>query len=257
METIGDSVPPCVYTIDDSVPPATLVEPSPVGGQVIDDDGLLDLLNDPMDEPPVGVANLDDGHSSSVATTELDVSSDESVDGADAHYQTTTLDDIGPGFVRMHRDWWLGISGVVDLRRFGPGRDATSAKVQTYCAYTIGRLVGASIGYGNAVYKVGTAHDLFDKFNSYVLHDPKPFRHMFLLHRTGTREGAGFLAASLIKRNWCIPRFVNKERRDMGGEDGETSGCFVYVIAGCSCPPSVSRLYAPRESGLSTRERSR
>ena len=245
MDTIGESVPPCVYTIDDSVPAGTFVEQSPVGGAVIDDDGLLHLLNDPVDEPPLGVSDLDDDHASSVATTELDISDAEPGDGADVHYGTTTLDDIDPRFVRMHRDWWLGISGVVDLRPFGPGEDATSAKVHTYCSYTIGRLVGTALGYGNAVFKVGTAHDVFEKFNSYVQQDPKPFSHMFLLHRTCTREGAGFLAASLIKQNWTIPRFVNKERRDKGGEGGDASGCFVYVIAGAIERPSSSRQWQP------------
>ena len=77
MDTIGESVPPCVYTIDDSVPAGTFVEQSPVGGAVIDDDGLLHLLNDPVDEPPLGVSDLDDDHVSSVATAELDISDAE------------------------------------------------------------------------------------------------------------------------------------------------------------------------------------
>ena len=85
MDTIGESLPPCVYTIDDSVPAGTFVEPSPVGEAVIDDDGLLQLLNDPVDEPPLGVSNRDDDHGSSVATTELDISEDEPGDGADVH----------------------------------------------------------------------------------------------------------------------------------------------------------------------------
>ena len=240
MDTICESVPPCVYTIDDSVSGGIVVEQSPVGGGDIDDDGLLHLLNVPVDEPPLGVSDFDDDHASSVATTELDISDAEPGGGADVHDGATTPDDIDRRFVRMHRDWWLGISGVVDLRPFGPGENATSAKVHTYCSYTIGRLVGTALGYGNAVFKVGTAHYVFEKFNSYVQQDPKPFSHMFLLHRTCTKEGAGFLAASLIKQNWTIPRFVNKERRDMGGEGGGASGCSVYVIAGAVERPNSS-----------------
>ena len=225
MDTICESVPPCVYTIDDSLSGGIVVEQSPVGGGDIDDDGLLHLLNVPVDEPPLGVSDFDDDHASSVATTELDTSGDESGD-----HETAPPGD--PRFVSMHRDWWRGTNGVVDLRPFGPGVAATSGRVHRYCETTIGRLLGAGKAHGDVVFKVGTAHDVFEKFNSYVQQDPKPFSHMFLLHRTCTKEGAGFLAASLIKQNWTIPRFVNKERRDMGGEGGGASGCSVYVIAG-------------------------
>ena len=244
METIGESVPPCVHTIDESVPAGTLVELSPVEA-VIDDDSLLQLLNDLVDEPPLVAFDLFDDHGSSVATTELDMSDDEPGDGggvrASSPDQQRTLGEVDPRFVRMHRDWWLGISGVVDLRPSGPGDDATSCQVNTYCSYTIGRLVGTALGYGNAVFKVGTTHDVFENFNPYISQDPKPFSHMFLLHRTCTKEGAGFLEASLIKRNWRIPRFVNKERDDNGGDGGDTSGRFVYVIAGAIERPSSSR----------------
>ena len=84
MDTICESVPPCVYTIDDSLSGGIVVEQSPVGGGDIDDDGLLHLLNVPVDEPPLGVSDSDDEHASSVATTELDISDAEPGGGAGA-----------------------------------------------------------------------------------------------------------------------------------------------------------------------------
>ena len=245
METIDDSVPPCVHTIDESVPAGTLVELSPVVEAVIDDDTLLQLLNDPMDEPPLVASDAVDDYEPSMASTVLDMSDDEPSDVACVRASSPdhqeAFGEVIPRFVHRHRDWWLGITGVVDLRSFGPGDDATSGQVSTYCSYTIGRLVGTAAGYGNAVFKVGTAHDVFEKYNSYIAQNTKPFTHMFLLHRTCTKEGAGMLEALLIQKNWFIPHFVNKERNDKGGEGGATSGRFVYVIAGVIKRPSFTR----------------
>lgn len=199
-----------------------------------DSDDLLQLLQEPVvvDEPPVVARDRVDEAAPSVASTEP-CSTDSDVE-SDVDVEATPNDDHDPRFQRMNRQWWNGTQGVIDVRPWGPGADATSGKVFDYCSYTIGRLVGSAGGPGTITYKVGVAKDVFRRFDDYVTRDDKPFSHMFVLHRTSTREGAHYLESGLINRNWCIPHFVNKERRDRGGTgnaDGCVSGCFVYVIA--------------------------
>ena len=226
MDTIGESVG--VEAVAD-----TLIEVSPVeetAGQPLHDltdpDDLLQLLQQPVvvDEPPVVAHDRVDEATPSVASTELC--------STDSEVESDVADD--PRFQRMNRNWWNGAQGVIDVRPWGPGADATSGKVFQYCSYTIGRLVGSAGGPGTITYKVGVANDVFRRFDDYVARGDKPFTHMFVLHRTSTREGARYLETGLISCNWCVPHFVNKERRDRGGTgnaDGCVSGCFVYVIA--------------------------
>ena len=216
METLGETVP------------GTLIELSPVEESVVDVDSDVVVELQPIAPDPV------DDHASSVATTELDTSGDESGD-----HETAPPGD--PRFVSMHRDWWRGTNGVVDLRPFGPGVAATSGRVHRYCETTIGRLLGAGKAHGDVVFKVGTARDVFEKFNSYVAHDPTPFTHMYLLHRTCENEGSGFLAAGLIERYWDHPRFINAEHNDLDGTGGAMSGTFVYVTVCIRERPSSSR----------------
>ena len=81
---------------------------------------------------------------------------------------------------------------------------------------------------------VGVANDVFGRCERYKRTDPNAFTHMFVLHRTRNGEAAEFLEATLIDHLRCTPRFVNKERRDIGGSGnyrGYSSGVFVYIVA--------------------------
>ena len=128
-----------------------------------------------------------------VAETELDPESDcelTTTDESASEEDNTTVD---PRLVRLHGSWWKGEPGVVDVRRWGPGADATSGLVFTHCAYTIGRIVGSAGGQGTTTFKVGIAHEPHRRWENYLASDEEMFTHMFLLHRTKSREGADYL----------------------------------------------------------------
>ena len=139
-----------------------------------------------------------------------------------------------PRFVREHRQWWAGTSGVVDMRPFGPGPNATAGKVFAYCTATIGRVVGTAGGPGTATFMVGAARDVFIQWETLVAFDALPFTHMLALHRTACRDGGEFLEAALINNLRFRPCFVNNARGDKGGNGNYgdyNSGLFLYVVA--------------------------
>ena len=76
--------------------------------------------------------------------------------------------------------------------------DATSGVVFKYCTHTIGRIVDSAGGPGTTTFKVDIAHDPHRRWEVYLAFDEEPFTHLFLLHRTKTREGADYLEAGLI-----------------------------------------------------------
>ena len=205
-----------------------------------DDDQLLALLA--MELPG------DRRGGNSPGTTEIDSDSSErttprdETDDADAGATVASEED--PYFVRMKRNWWKDAHGVIDTTPWGHGADASAGKVFEYCTYTIGRIVGSAGGPGSTKFKVGVAGDPFTRWTMYCEHDAMRFTHMFMLHRTDTREAANYLEAGLIAHLWCSTGCVNKERRDKGGTGPNRTSddaSWVYVIARRDAPSTAHR----------------
>ena len=191
-----------------------------------DVDSVFELLDPSVQEAPTEV----DDSSGDLTSTEDDEIDVEVV--VDLDVASGTSGD--PRFVRLHRTWWNGTSGVIDLRPLGPGETATAGSVFKYCTYTIGRIVGSAGGPGRSEFKIGLARDPFHRWDMYRESDPKPFTHMFLLHTTETRAGANYLEVGLINNCWCVHGCVNRARRDRGGTGGhsnDTGPCVAYVVA--------------------------
>ena len=77
-----------------------------------DVDSTFELLDPSVQEAPTEV----DDSSGDLTSTEDDEIDDEVV--VDMDVASGTSGD--PRFVRLHRTWWNGTSGVIDLRPFGP-----------------------------------------------------------------------------------------------------------------------------------------
>ena len=197
-----------------------------------DVDSVFELLDPSVQEAPTEVEDS----SGDLTSTEDDEIDDEVV--VDMDVASGTSGD--PRFVRLHRTWWNGTSGVIDLRPLGPGETATAGSVFKYCTYTIGRIVGSAGGPGRSEFKIGLARDPFHRWDMYRESDPKPFTHMFLLHTTETREGANYLEVGLINHCWCVHGCVNRARRDRGGAGGlrndDAGPCVAYVVANRLAP---------------------
>ena len=126
----------------------------------------------------------------------------------------------------------------------GAGADASAGKVFEYCRCTIARMVGSAGGPGSTRFKVGVAGDPFTRWTMYCEHDAMRFTHMFMLHRTDTREAANYLEAGLIAIYWCSHGCVNKERRDKGGTGPnrtDDDASWVYVVALRNAPSPAHR----------------
>ena len=146
-----------------------------------DVDSVFELL-----DPSVQAADTEvDDSSGDLTSTEDDEIDDEVVVDMDVAFGTSG----DTRFVRLHRTWWNGTSGVIDLRPLGPGETATAGSVFKYCTYTIGRIVGSAGGPGRSEFTIGLARDPFHRWDMYRESDPKPFAHMFLLHTTETGGG--------------------------------------------------------------------
>ena len=207
------------------------------------DDDLLELIgNAPVDDAPI--EDCPDADATDVELPTIDSGTDSQLTPDKPGNDPESSEDISvvsdPAmeegeevgqFVNRHSKWWLGESGVVDLRRFGPPATASSGVLIRKALYTISRLIGEAGGIGSVRYKVGMARRVFLRWHAYA-EDSEQFSHMFILASTATREGANYFEAALISHNWEIDGCINRARRDLGGTGRGCDGpCIVYVVA--------------------------